>query len=57
MGRLALAVVILGILVLAQIANAAAPRVALVVGNSAYAEAPLANPANDARLIAALVST
>ncbi len=52
MGRLALAVVILGILVLAQIANAAAPRVALVVGNSAYAEAPLANPANDARLIA-----
>ena len=31
---------------------AAQPRVALVIGNSAYAEAPLANPANDARLMA-----
>jgi hypothetical protein len=28
-------------------------RVALVIGNSAYARAPLANPVNDARLIAA----
>ena len=39
-------------MVLAQHADAAAPRVALVVGNSAYVDAPLANPANDARLIA-----
>ena len=31
---------------------AAAARIALVIGNSAYAEAPLANPANDARLMA-----
>ncbi len=28
------------------------PRVALVIGNSAYPEIPLANPANDARLMA-----
>ncbi len=28
------------------------PRVALVIGNSAYRDAPLRNPANDARLIA-----
>jgi formylglycine-generating enzyme required for sulfatase activity len=33
-------------------ATAAQSRVALVIGNSAYAEAPLANPVNDARLIA-----
>ena len=35
-------------------ATAATPeaRVALVIGNSAYADAPLANPANDARLMA-----
>ncbi len=32
---------------------AAAGRVALVVGNAAYADAPLANPANDARAMAA----
>ena len=31
---------------------AAEQRVALVIGNSAYASAPLANPANDARLMA-----
>ncbi len=31
---------------------AAEQRVALVIGNSAYADAPLANPANDARLMA-----
>ena len=31
---------------------AATPRIALVIGNGAYAEAPLANPVNDARLIA-----
>lgn len=52
MGRFLVAVAILGFLFLAQHAYAAAPRVALVVGNSAYANAPLANPANDARLIA-----
>ena len=36
------------------VATAAAPelRVALVIGNGAYANAPLANPANDARLMA-----
>ena len=28
------------------------PRIALVIGNSAYEETPLANPANDARLMA-----
>ena len=28
------------------------PRVALVIGNSAYDTSPLKNPANDARLIA-----
>jgi hypothetical protein len=27
------------------------PRVALVIGNSAYADIPLANPVNDARLM------
>ncbi len=52
MRRLVLTVVILGFVALVQPANAAAPRIALVIGNSAYAEAPLANPANDARLIA-----
>jgi formylglycine-generating enzyme required for sulfatase activity len=31
----------------------AEPRVALVIGNAAYADAPLANPVNDAHLIAA----
>ena len=31
---------------------AAEPRVALVIGNSAYKDAPLANPANDAWLMA-----
>ncbi len=34
------------------IAAAREPRVALVIGNSAYADSPLANPANDARLMA-----
>ena len=33
-------------------AAAAEPRVALVIGNSGYENAPLANPANDARLMA-----
>ena len=31
---------------------AAEQRIALVIGNSAYADSPLANPANDARLMA-----
>jgi WD40 repeat protein len=35
------------------VAEEAQPRVALVIGNAAYARAPLANPVNDARLIAA----
>ena len=37
---------------LAASAAVAEPRVALVVGNNAYQEAPLDNPLNDARLIA-----
>ena len=53
MRRCLLAVVILGFVALVQPANAAEPRVALVIGNSAYAVAPLANPANDARLMTA----
>ena len=41
-------------LVAGATANAAAtpPRIALVIGNSDYENAPLANPVNDARLIA-----
>ena len=31
---------------------AASPRIALVIGNGGYAEAPLANPVNDAKLMA-----
>jgi uncharacterized caspase-like protein len=34
-------------------ATVAEPRHALVVGNAAYAQAPLSNPANDARAVAA----
>ncbi len=34
-------------------AQASATRVALVIGNAAYARAPLANPGNDARVMAA----
>ncbi len=33
-------------------ATTPSPRVALVIGNSAYDTSPLKNPANDARLIA-----
>ncbi len=49
-----LTLIVVGLLVQAGLGSsfAAAPRIALVIGNSAYAEAPLANPANDARLIA-----
>ena len=38
--------------VTASVADAATPRIALVIGNGAYENAPLANPVNDARLIA-----
>jgi len=37
---------------LAQAATSRSRRVALVIGNAQYAQAPLANPENDARLIA-----
>ncbi|MCC6469222.1 MAG: caspase family protein [Alphaproteobacteria bacterium] len=37
----------------AQVANAGVKRVALVIGNSAYKEQPLKNPANDAKAMAA----
>ena len=37
---------------LAQVATSRSRRVALVIGNAQYAQAPLANPENDARLIA-----
>jgi type VI secretion system VasD/TssJ family lipoprotein len=43
----------------AQAASSAAPaarRVALVIGNAAYAQLPLPNPENDARLIATTMS-
>ena len=52
MGRCLLAVVIVGYFALVSPANAVETRVALVIGNSGYSDAPLANPANDARLIA-----
>ncbi len=50
-----LILIIVGLAVQAELGSsfAANPRVALVIGNSAYREASLANPANDARLIAA----
>src|ERR1043165_1502229 len=35
----------------------AEPRIALVIGNSAYANAPLPNPVNDARDITATLKT
>ena len=41
MRRLVLTVVILGFVALVLPANAAEPRIALVIGNSAYAAAPL----------------
>ncbi|CAD5373269.1 CASPASE_P20 domain-containing protein [Rubrivivax sp. A210] len=37
-------------------AQAEAPRVAVVIGNAAYAGAPLANPVNDARLMTATLA-
>ena len=53
MRRLVLTVVIVGFVALALPVKAAAPRIALVIGNSAYQDIPLANPANDARLVGA----
>jgi hypothetical protein len=41
------------LLLLACAASEAATQVALVIGNQAYADAPLANPANDARAVGA----
>ena len=53
MRRLVLTVVILGFVALVQPANAAELRIALVIGNGGYETAPLKNPVNDARLMAA----
>ncbi len=49
-----LTLVIIGLLVQAGLGSsfAAESRIALVIGNSAYQGTPLANPANDARLMA-----
>ncbi len=49
-----LTLIVVGLLVQAGLGSsyAAAPRIALVIGNSAYWDSPLANPANDARLMA-----
>ncbi len=55
MRRFVNAIVILVFVALWQPADAAAPRIALVIGNSGYANAPLANPANDARLMASVL--
>ena len=53
MKRIALAAVLLVMLVGPVLAaTTPEPRVALVIGNSAYDTSPLKNPANDARLIA-----
>ncbi|HSW08353.1 type VI secretion system lipoprotein TssJ [Aquabacterium sp.] len=43
--------------VLAQPAAAASRRVALVIGNGQYAQLPLSNPENDARLIASTMKS
>ena len=42
---------------LAQAATSRSRRVALVIGNAQYAQAPLANPENDARLIASTLKS
>ena len=53
MRRLIIAfLVVLGLIGPVAAATTPEPRVALIIGNSAYRSAPLANPANDARLIA-----
>ena len=48
---------LIGVLFVASPVGAAAPRIALVVGNSNYTEAPLPNPVNDTRLVAATLSS
>ncbi|MFM7506227.1 MAG: caspase domain-containing protein, partial [Rubrivivax sp.] len=48
-----LLIVALALFVAPARATVAEPRHALVVGNAAYAQAPLSNPANDARAVAA----
>ncbi len=52
--RLVLFVLLAGVPLLV---HAAEPRIALVIGNSDYASGPLANPANDAKLIAASLTS
>ena len=53
MRRLVLAsLLVLGFVGPVLAATTPEPRVALVIGNSAYDTSPLKNPANDARLIA-----
>ena len=49
---LALFLALTGLLALTEVASAAERRVALVVGNSSYPSAPLANPKNDANDVA-----
>lgn len=50
--------ILLAILGSAPLSSFAAERVALVIGNGKYAHVPeLANPANDAREVAALLKT
>ena len=39
----------------AQSASPSAPRVALLIGNAAYGEAPLRNPVNDVRELAGVL--
>ena len=45
--------IVLSVALVAVSVASAQDRIALVIGNSSYAEGPLANPVNDARLIAA----
>ena len=47
-----LAITVLIVLAALAVPAAAEERIALVIGNSAYRDNPLANPANDARLMA-----
>jgi hypothetical protein len=51
-----LALFVLGVFVLATATAAAERRLALVIGNARYPDAPLNNPENDARLIASTLS-
>ena len=52
--RLTARVLVLALMAFAAgAAHAAGPRIALVIGNGAYADSPLRNPVNDARLMSA----